>query len=285
MNLYFRLMARRYLYTVHNILPHSRKDSCFFRLIYHLVYKIPHILLVHTRGAQEQLIKEFGVAKNKIHLTSIGLNEEMPVSDLTVKEARHHLSFRENEKVILFFGKIEEYKGLDILLNTFEKLTDPATRLLIAGTFRNHAFRSAIYSQLKQMSRRHDIRIYEKFVPNEEVEVFFKGSDILCLPYRHIYQSGLVFLGPRFGIPMVTTNVGSLREFVETGLGLVSDTNDAAGLAGALNKFFSASHLFHREIILERAKKYQWTLICRDLVPFYSKNQPSITLNSLSAVQ
>ena len=270
LNLCFRLLAGRYLYTVHNVLPHSRKNSRFFRFIYRRIYQIPHRLLVHTRLARRQLIDEFGVAPDRICLTSLGLNEEMPMTGLTSAEARKRLGFEPNCRFILFFGKIDEYKGLDLLLAAFDLLALPHTRLIVAGAFRNAACRQQIYSQLERLARRAEVRIFERFIPNEEAEVFLKACDVLCLPYRHIYQSGVVFLGPRFGIPMVTTDVGSLREFVGDGLGVVSRANDAAGLAEALAAILAAPGRFPRNDIIERAGKYRWTAVCRDLVPLYS---------------
>ena len=70
----FRLSARRYVYTVHNVLPHGRTRSPFFHLAYRLAYRVPHILLLHTRGSLEQLRDRFGVPGAKLRLTSIGLN-------------------------------------------------------------------------------------------------------------------------------------------------------------------------------------------------------------------
>jgi len=269
LNLCFRLLAGRYLYTVHNVLPHSRAHSGFFRSVYRRIYQVPDLLLVHTRRARQQLIEEFGVAESRIHLTSLGLNEEMPVTGMTSLEARNRLGFDEEKQIILFFGKIDEYKGLDFLLTAFDRLAFPKTRLVIAGEYRNPAYQAQIYLQLERMSRRKEVHIYERFVPNEEVEVFFKACDVLCLPYRHIYQSGLIFLGPRFGVPMVTTDVGSLREFVGDDLGLVSRTNDAAGIADALGAFLAAPDRFSRAVILNHAQKYRWTNVCRELVPLY----------------
>ncbi len=130
-----------------------------------------------------------------------------------------------------------------------------------------------VLEQLKRAERRDGIHLVERFIPNEEVEVFFKACDLLCLPYRNIYQSGLIFLALRFGIPMVTTDVGSLREFVEGGMGLVSRTNDAAGIAEAIEAFFSQADRFRREEITARAQKYRWDLLCRDLLPLYSTSQ------------
>lgn len=282
LNLCFRLLAGRYIYTVHNVLPHSRERSRLFRWLYRRIYQLPDMLLVHTHRARQQLIEEFGVPEFKLRLTSLGLNEEMPVTGLTRAEARGRLGFGEDEPLILFFGKIDEYKGLDLLLAAFDRLVFPKARLIIAGAFRNSAYRSDLLEQLKQLRRRKDVHLHERFIPNGEAEVFFKACDVLCLPYRNIYQSGLVFLGPRFGIPMVTTDVGALREFVGDDLGIVSRTNDAAGIADALGAFLAAPDRFPRAEILNRAQKYRWTSVCRELVPLYASRSSGTAVSGVS---
>jgi len=127
------------------------------------------------------------------------------------------------------------------------------------------------------MSRGKDVHFHDRFIPNEEAEIFFKGCDVLCLPYRQIYQSGLVFLGPRFGIPMVTTDVGELREFMGEALGIVTETNDTAGIAKALTKFLSTSEKFSQAEIFSRGVQYQWPIVCRGLLPLYAGHYKAST--------
>ncbi len=274
LNACFRLFAGRYIYTVHNVLPHSRGQSRFFQRIYRWIYRIPNLLFAHTALAKQQLMADFGVPADKICLTSIGLNEEMPETDLTHAEARRRLGIEEGTPALLFFGKIDEYKGLDLLLEAFARLQSTNVHLVVAGQFRNTDYRAKIFGQLEQMPGRGRIHLHERFIPNEEAEVFFKGCDSLCLPYRNIYQSGLVFLGPRFGLPIIATDVGSMREFIEGNeLGLITTSNDAAGIAEALEKFLSKSDCFSRAGILMRASKYRWSNVCRDLAHFYSRRE------------
>jgi glycosyltransferase involved in cell wall biosynthesis len=274
LNLWFRVTAGRYLYTVHNVLPHRYRESRFFRMIYRWIYAIPDRLLVHTDLAGEQLTAEFGVPEEKIQITSIGLNEEIPQSDLTVAQARERLGVGTEDPCILFFGKIIEYKGLDLLLSAFDLLPISNVSLIIAGAFRSRAYRSKILAQLDGMARRCQVRFHDRFIPNEEVEVFFKASTVFCLPYRHICQSGMIFLAPAFGVPMVTTDVGALREFVDGKLGIVCRGDDAASLAEALSAVLREPDRFSRAMILEHGRKYCWKEVCRELVPLYIARPP-----------
>ena len=269
LNLYFRLLSSRYVYTVHNVLPHSKEHSQFFRRIYRLIYKIPDTLLVHTHQAKQQLVERFSVPERKIFVISIGVNEEMPVTEITRTEARRQMGFEFEDRVILFFGKVDKYKGLDVLIEAFDRLAMPSTKLLISGWFPSLSYRDKIVSAIDASARRKDIRLHEGFMPNEGVEMFFKSAGVVALPYRNIYQSGVVFLCLNFGLPIVATDVGSLREFVEEGMGIIAKTNDVEGVADALRRFFRNRHHFEREEIVERAKKYKWDIICKTIVPLY----------------
>jgi len=277
----FRLFSRRYVYTAHNVLPHGKENSRLFALAYRLIYRFPHRILVHTERARSELIERFGVPAGKLVLTSIGLNEEIPESALTREDARTSLGIAQESRAILFFGKAEPYKGLERLLDAFGRIGVGDARLVIAGAFLSPAYRSQILDRIERSPRKADILVHEGHIPNERVEVYFKACDALCLPYHHIYQSGLVFLAPRFGLPMVTTPVGELKQFVEgAGMGLVTDTNDANGLVRSLEAFFQRQNEFSPATIRARGAQYRWCTVCRALVPLYRDADASTTISS-----
>src|SRR5690606_6285883 len=118
-------------------------------------------------------------------------------------------------------------------------------------------------------TQRGRIRLHEGHVPNDEVEPFFAAADALVLPYRAISQSGLLFLAMRFGVPIVDTDVGSLRAWLEPELGLVATTNDACGIVAALERFLEAPDRFDPQRILARGRECRWDSICRALRPLY----------------
>lgn len=180
------------------------------------------------------------------------------------------MGFNPEDRVLLFFGKVEPYKGLDTLLEAFKALPDHNYRLLIAGDATNPTYRSKILALIEQSPRNEAIRLHMQHIPDEDVEQFFKSSDVLCLPYRNIYQSGLVFLAPRFGLPIICTDVGNLRAFVgDGGIGLVSASNDAAGLATAIEEFFLQPDRFRRSDVRQKVLPYRWETICSHLAPYY----------------
>jgi glycosyltransferase involved in cell wall biosynthesis len=268
-NACFKILGGRYVYTAHNVLPHNREQSRFFRWIYRIAYKFPDVIVVHTELARLQLIGQFGVAAERLRVISIGLNEEVPLTSLGAVEARARLGFGAGERLILFFGTIDEYKGLDLLIEAFGRLRQPETRLVIAGAFRTPACRDQILRMVATSPRRDQIRLDARLISNDEIEVYFKACDVLCLPYRNVYQSGVFFLGSRFGIPMVATRVGSLADFLMPEAGVLARSNDAAGISEGLSEFLASAGRFRRDEITAAAQKFRWDRICRVLMPLY----------------
>lgn len=143
-------------------------------------------------------------------------------------------------KVILYFGLIRHYKGLDRLLHSFETIMKdhPETWLLIAGEFYDDP---AKYDEIIVSHPYADrIKLVADFIPNEEVEMYFKACDVVCLPYRNASQSGIQMIAYGFGKPVVITNVGGLSETVIDGVtGAIAPENSIAGITDALTRTLS----------------------------------------------
>jgi glycosyltransferase involved in cell wall biosynthesis len=211
----------------------------------------------------------FRIPKNKIIVISIGLNEEIPITKITRKEARERLGYAIEDKIILFFGKADLFKGLDILIEAFQRIEMKATKLLISAWFPNSSYRQFILDNISSSKRKEDIVLFEQFISNDKVEVYFKCADVLVLPYRNIYQSGVVFLSYRFGLPLIATDVGAIKEFVEEDMGIIVRKNDPDELSKAIENYFNNAKKFSREEIIKKAEKYRWEKICQSIVSLY----------------
>lgn len=267
--IWLRLWAARYLHTAHNALPHGRENSLLFRRIYRWVYRFPHHIVVHTTKVARQLEMEFNVDKTRISVISIGLNEEIPETSLSRSDVRHQLGLPVNAPVALFFGKVEPYKGVDLLAEAWGAVRTPEARLIIVGLCPDPVYARKIRFAIAHSARAGTIEWREGFVPNEVVAMWLKACDVVVMPYRNIYQSGVVFLCLRFGVPIVATNVGSLAEYIDKDSGIIAGQNDPAGFAAALDRFFSAPARFRRDEIARRAAKYGWTQQCRAIKTLY----------------
>jgi len=189
-----------------------------------------------------ELIAEFDVPGNRVVVIPFGINNAVPRTDLSQTEAKRRLGIRDDHKTMLFFGKIGPYKGLDQLLAAFQTILGQHAdyRLIIAGSPRGGS--EQYWRELQQSIRKDErILVRAEFIPDQDIELYFKAADILVLPYRHIYQSGVLFLGYSFGLPVLAADVGSLREeIIERETGFVFRPDDPADLARAINRYFTS---------------------------------------------
>jgi glycosyltransferase involved in cell wall biosynthesis len=142
-------------------------------------------------------------------------------------------------------------------------------RLIIAGKVKRgcDAYWEQIHSQIRQAGLESKILERIQFIAEEEVEMYFKAADVLILPYKSISQSGVPFLAYSFGLPVLATDVGSLREdIVEGETGFVCNPGDPADLANKLEAYFSSALYLNlesrRNQIREFANdRYSWARV------------------------
>jgi D-inositol-3-phosphate glycosyltransferase len=289
--LYYRALGKRVVLTVHNVNAARRdtKDSLLNRLTLRVQYRLADHTFVHSDKMKYDLHQEFGVHAARVTVIPFGINNAVPNTSLTRIEARKQLGIGNDEKTILFFGNIAPYKGLEYLVTAFQKsLTWRSDcRLIIAGRPKNCPRYWADIRQLIQEDvREGKILLNENYIPDEDTEIYFKAADVLVLPYRYIYQSGVLFLGYSFGLPVIAADVGSLREdIVESQTGFVFKPEDPADLARIIEGYFE-SNLFanldkrRREICEYASERHSWDVVGKAtldvyaaLLKLYSSNQ------------
>ncbi len=129
-------------------------------------------------------------------------------------EARKKLNLGENDKVILFFGLIRKYKGLDILLEAMadSELKKQNIKLLVAGEF--YEDKQPYLDLVKQHGLEQNVIFHSQFIPNEDVRYYFCASDLVAQTYRNATNSGVTMVGYYYEKPMLVTDVGGLSELV-----------------------------------------------------------------------
>lgn len=129
-------------------------------------------------------------------------------------EARKKLNLNENDKVILFFGLIRKYKGLDILLEAMAnpELKNQNIKLLVAGEF--YEDKQPYLDLVKQHGLEQNVIFQSQFIPNEDVRYYFCASDLVAQTYRNATNSGVTMVGYYYEKPMLVTDVGGLSELV-----------------------------------------------------------------------
>lgn len=280
--LYYKLLGKKTLLTVHNVNTRERdsRDSWFNRFTLKTQYRLADHLFVHTERMKKELVDGYDVVPPKISVIPFGINNAVPRTDLSPEQARQRLGIPSQDRTILFFGNIAPYKGLEYLIEAFRQIMagGAAYRLVIAGNPKNcESYWGAIRRSLDDHPNRDRILQKIEFVPDAETELYFKAADVLALPYRHIFQSGVLSLGYSFGLPVIASDVGALREdIIEGKTGFVCKPENARDLAGVIEKYFASD--LYRELSDRRAgireyarQRYSWDVVGELTVGVYQK--------------
>jgi glycosyltransferase involved in cell wall biosynthesis len=174
------------------------------------------------------------------------------------QEARKNLSINKDEKLVVFFGFIRHYKGLDMLLEAMadERIKKQNIKLLIAGEFYED---ETSYGRLIETYNLTDrIIVHNHFIADADVKNFICAADCIVQPYRNATQSGVTPLAYHFEKPMIVTAVGGLPDLVpHKKAGLVAQPNPAS-IADAIVEYYSLGEDFFIPNVLEEKKKYSW---------------------------
>jgi len=179
---------------------------------------------------------------------------------ISKQEARKKLGINEDEKVLLFFGFIRKYKGLDILLKAIKFLNADSKmqklKLLIAGEFYENE--KNYQPLLTDPEIKDHLILHTHFINNSDVKFYLCAADCVIQPYRSATQSGVTPLAYHFEIPMIVTNVGGLPALVpDKKVGLIAQPS-AESLAEKIEEFFKLGEEFFLPSLKNEKKKYSW---------------------------
>jgi glycosyltransferase involved in cell wall biosynthesis len=177
---------------------------------------------------------------------------------ISKEEARGKLRVGSHELVVLFFGFIRKYKGLDLLLEAMadERIKKAGIKLMVAGEFYEDAKQ---YGELiDKLSIKDQLILKTDFIPDSEVKYYLCAADAVIQPYRNATQSGVTPLAYHFEKPMVVTNVGGLPSLVPDGkVGVVVEPNPQA-IAGGILKFYQLGEDYFIPHLRSEKQKYSW---------------------------
>lgn len=252
-----------------NVIPHEKKFGDI-SLTKYFFNSVDYFILL-SKKVQDDLIKFFPNKKNKVLLHPIYSNFGAPISK---NEARNFLNINENEKVILFFGFIREYKGLDILLETMNYLKDKINiKLMICGEFYENS--EKYINKINELHLSEFLYLFTDYIPNDEVKYYFSAADCVILPYKSATQSGIVQIAMNFRKPVIATDVGGLSEIViNEKTGYIVEKENPIQLAEAILKFYNEKkeNNFVKNIEFE-LEKYSWQKFVDGIMELISNDQ------------
>ena len=190
---------------------------------------------------------------------------------ITKLEARLQLGLPKEDKIILFFGYIRKYKGLDLLIHAMsnETIKKLGIQLMIVGEFYEDA--SAYHDLVSSLGLQDQIKFYSNYIPDGEVKNYVCSADFIIQPYRNATQSGVTPLAYHFEKPMLVTNVGGLADTVpnlKTGI-VVAPTTEA--IAKGIETLYELGETNFIPNIIEEKKKYSWAQMTEKFLALYQQ--------------
>jgi D-inositol-3-phosphate glycosyltransferase len=261
--LYLKLIGKKITLTAHNVNQARRdsRDSALNRMTLRMQYRLVDHIFVHTAKMKSELRDEFGVPDKAVTVLRHPINNAFPDTALTPSEAKRRLGLAEQEKAVLFFGRVRPYKGLDYLLAAVERLvkSDQSYRLIIAGEPKkgSEGYTDKITATLEQSFSPGQVIAKMQFIPDEDAELYLKAADVMVLPYKDIFQSGVLFLGYSYGLPVIATDVGAFREeIVEGQTGFLCPRCESGALAETIEQYFGSDLYRYLSTNRARIKEY-----------------------------
>ncbi len=182
----------------------------YSRLMGRILTRSGNAFIVHSKADKQAIAEKYGLNPEKIYVIPHGLYDQYISIDKS--EARRRLGIAE-ENVLLFFGLIRTYKGVEYLIEAFETLPEELinkTRLLIVGELWEGS--GEVLKRIQNSKYRDKISLVPKYVPDDEVPLYFSAADALALPYIRASQSGVAHIAMSFGKAVVVSEVGGLKE-------------------------------------------------------------------------
>lgn len=227
--LFLFLLFKKYklVATFHDVKIHVGESSQFYRLAAYCAAKLSDKIFVHGKNLKKQIVQEYKITEDKVCVVPLGEYE----LDFFKKYERKN--FVEEGNLILFFGRIYKYKGLEYLIKAEPLITKAISDVKIVIAGKGNDFR--IYE--KMIVNKNNFIIYNEYLNFEKGAELFQKSSIVVLPYIEASQSGIIPIAYGFKKPVIVTNVGSVPEVVENNkTGIIINPHDHEAIAEAVIK-------------------------------------------------
>ncbi len=250
--------GKRIVYTAHDVLPHERIPKDIAHSVW--LYRHADAVIVHGQALKQTLLEISGINPAKVHVMPHG--NFHPIADFYMQaadgrpwdrtRARDSFGLAPQDRVVLFFGFIRPYKGLDTLIGACQCIQKQENggnlRLLIAGQTLADFWKAHDYAdKIKGAGLEAQTMYAIQYIPMEEVARYFLAADVVALPYKSGSQSGIVQMASAYSRPVVVTDVGSISEVVEEGItGTIVPPDNPAAFADALMPLLNQPDLAER---------------------------------------
>jgi glycosyltransferase involved in cell wall biosynthesis len=229
-----KISGRKVIITVHDV--ESFSPTAASQSSIRKVYQLADRLIVHNLISKRDLVEKLRISPAKIELIPHGNYLDASHRPCDRYEARSALGLSKSSKTILFFGQIKDTKGLDILIEAIPEVARilPEVTLVIAGRPWKTDF-SLYQARIDQLGIKDKCVLHIRYIPNDEITRYFSAADVVVLPYRKIYQSGVILMAMSYGTPVVVSDIPGMTEMITDNVnGYLFSAGSAKSLANRL---------------------------------------------------
>ncbi len=214
-----KIRRKKILLSIHNITPHSPDRFLIFvdSILNRFVFRFADGFIVHNQRNKQRFQELYKLRERPIFVIGVGVHPPLITNNLSKKTARKHLQIPLKKKVLLNFGYLWEYKGMDVLLHALEMVVKevPDVLLVITGTATTDWSRYESIVQEKHL----DSYLYKRlqYIPESEVDIYFAAADLVVLPYVPPFDThgGVGALAVALHKPLLVSDIGGLPEYVQ----------------------------------------------------------------------
>lgn len=265
--LWIKVLGYKLIWTIHNVIPHEKitiNDPFFTRFI----SKLSNALIIHSENTLNEL-KIVGAKTSHIHIIPIGNYISCYPNTVSRSEARIRLGIPEKLFIFSFFGMIRKYKGVENLLESFSELQKQHknTGLIIAGKCEDQELQKIINRYKSKYENK--IFTFIRYIPDDEVQLYFNASSIMVFPFNRITTSSSVMLSASFAKSMIYPLIGNLSELPQNiGFSYHSEENSLTKTMVKALANRNNLNLYNKNAF-SYAKKMDWKKIARKTLVLY----------------
>ncbi|KAA3619723.1 MAG: glycosyltransferase [Calditrichaeota bacterium] len=248
-----------------NVLPHERRPGDHALIRYYLKRHDGFIVMTESVKSDLQTFLPNAKILLKPHPIYSHFGESVPIA-----KARTALGLPTDKKIILFFGFIRGYKGLDILIEAMKNLPEDYHLLIAGEVYGDYSPYENLIEKFKLNSRVHQ---FVEYIEDEKVPLLFSAADLCVLPYRSATQSGIAQIAWHYHLPLLVSQVGGLAEMVDEGeTGLILDELNATALAKKIMLYYENNLKDQFSINMEKQRdQYSWPGFTDAMIDFVKK--------------
>lgn len=268
--LILKIIGISIVWTVHNLFDHEKINPEIEKYFNYICCTgIYDKIIVLSSFSVEAAIKAYRLPnhlRDKFIIIPHGHYIKSYNNNISKNQARDKLGLSAENIVFLYFGLIRPYKGILYMVEEFKKVLNSRARLLIAGNPKSDILKH----ELERCCKGHKlIKIYPKFIKDDEIEIYMNAADIVVLPFNDILNSGSVILAMSFGKAVICPKLGAIPEIIDEKGGFLYDPDDKSGLLKAMNEAIKSDLFSMGQNNYEKVKSFDWERIAEKTYGVY----------------